>query len=88
MINLLKSLHLLTLFYISDALFKRQNSLAIAYTESRQYFVLYNMQIKTRKQCVPISGFFSRGRHEKMVQDIGERADLRSGDDHGGVVRR
>ena len=27
MINLLKSLHLLTLFYISDALFKRQNSL-------------------------------------------------------------
>ena len=27
MINLLKSLHFLTLFYISDALFKRQNSL-------------------------------------------------------------
>ena len=44
MINLLKLLHLLTLFYISDALFKRQNSLVRSnrlYGESTGYIVPY-----------------------------------------------
>ena len=47
MINLLKSLHLLTLIFISDALFKRQNSLVRSnrlYGESTVYAYLWIME--------------------------------------------